>query len=59
MNSQLEEALNGVALAESGDTAEKQHEEIEQPGKTVTKLQERVASQQTFQFLSSDLNESL
>ena len=50
MNSQLEEALNGVALVESGDTAEKQHEEIEQLRKTVTKLQERVASQQTFQF---------
>ena len=50
MNSQLEEALNGVGLAKSGHTAEKQHEEIEQLQKTVKKLQERVASQQTFQF---------
>ena len=30
MNSQLEEALNGIALTESGHTSEKEHEEIEQ-----------------------------
>ena len=34
MNSKLEEALNGIALAESAHTAEKQNEEIEQLRKT-------------------------
>ena len=50
MISQLLEALNGIALAESAHTAEKQHVEMEQLLKTLNKQ---------FSFLSSDLNENI